>query len=130
MIILEYMILATSLIGAWLLWDLRLRVLSLQDTQDQLIQETSKLIQELVSKDDFNHLYTRVKDNFQEVRKDFTITWDRFDDLQRSILTKTDFDKYLADLRDKENILQEAQKKIKENRNKSLRIAFGGKEDE
>lgn len=130
MIILEYMILATSLIGAWLLWDLRLRVLSLQDTQDQLIQETSKLIQELVSKDDFNHLYTRVKDNFQEVRKDFTITWDRFDDLQRSILTKTDFDKYLTDLRDKENILQEAQKKIKENRNKSLRIAFGGKEDE
>jgi hypothetical protein len=45
-------------------------------------------------------------------------------------LSQEDFDKYINELKEKDSLVQETLKKIKENRLKTMKIAFGGKEDE
>ncbi len=130
MIILEYLILASILVVGLYLWDVRLRILGLQDTHDRLIIELQNEFEDVSTKKDLDSLDRILLSLEEERKKDQRITWDRFDDFQRTVLTKTEFDKYLKDLREKEAIINESQKKLKENRNKSLRIAFGGKDDE
>lgn len=55
---------------------------------------------------------------------------DRLDDIQRTVFTKVDFDMYLESIREKNKAIEESIDKLKKDRLKSLKIAFGGKDDE
>jgi hypothetical protein len=138
MIILEYMILVGVFVLIYGQWVLYYRSMAVSDIQNELVQALQEQFLVIATREELNHYFEAVKleldksiRNIQiENDKRHIVMHDRFDDIQRSLLSKVDFEKYQKELRDKESLINEAQKKLKENRNKSLRIAFGGKDDE
>ncbi len=138
MIILEYMILVGIFAIGCLLWELRERNKMLIKSQIELIDGLQKQFLTMATRNDLDTYWESLKSELDRMVRSFQIEadkrhivmHDRFDDIQRSLLSKTDFEKYQMDLREKESVLQEAQKKIKENRMKTMKIAFGGKEED
>jgi len=138
MIILEYMILVGIIVVGYMLWELRERNKILVQVLNELIEGLQKQFLVMASRSDLDTYWQSSKSEWDrlvrclqiENDKRHVVMNDRFDDIQRSLLSKTDFEKYQTELREKEGILLEAQKKIKENRMKTMKIAFGGKEEE
>lgn len=138
MIILEYMILVGVIAIGYALWELRERHKVLIQVHNELIECLQKQFLAMPSRSDLDTYWQASKDEWDrlvrclqvENDKRHVVMHDRFDDIQRSLLSKTDFEKYQIELREKESVLLEAQKKIKENRMKTMKIAFGGKEEE
>ncbi len=138
MIILEYMIFVGVLTIGYALWELRERNKILMQAHNELVEGLQKQFLVMATRSDLDTYWQASKDEWDrlvrclqvENDKRHVVMHDRFDDIQRSLLSKTDFEKYQVELREKEGILLEAQKKIKENRMKTMKIAFGGKEEE
>jgi len=138
MIILEYMILLGLFPIWWGLWILYQRYNVLIEAQNELVEALQKQFLVTATREELNSYFEAVKfevdkciRNLQvENDKRHLVMHDRFDDIQRSLLSKADFEKYQIELREQESIIQEARKKLKENRMKSLKVAFGGKDDE
>lgn len=134
MIILEYLILVLAGAAAYYTWDTRQKMIQLLENQTEFKQIVSTKLENLVEERDMRSCFSIIEGMFSTLQTVIVnknnLYIDRLDDLQRSMLSKAEFDKYVTDLLEKEKTIREAELKLKQNSMKKMKIAFGGKEED